>query len=127
MILPIANILAGFLLAAPKLKEWFLKQHIESTEGTLNKFRAPIGIIILLLGIVGLIKRMSLFGIMYEWSWHYGSSFPQGIIAILMGLLLCANFFSKWPTLHVRIMGVSKYGEWLGILGILVALSALFD
>ncbi len=124
MILPIANLLSGFLLAAPKLKEWFLKEHIEKAEGILNKYRTPIGVITLLLGIVGLIKRMSLFGIMYEWSWHYGSSFPQAIIAILMGLLLCADFFSKWPTLHSRIMGMSKYGEWLGLLGVLVAASS---
>ena len=124
MILPIANIVSGFVLASPKLKEWFGKEHIENAEGKLEKLRTPIGVIVLLLGIVGLMKRMS-FIFMYEWSWHYGSSYPQALIAILMGLLLCANFFSRWPALHSKIVAVNQYSEWLGILGILIAIGSL--
>ena len=125
MILPIANIISGFVLAAPKLKEWFAKKDIENAETTLNKFRGHIGVAILILGIVGLIKRMSLFGILYEWSWHYGSSFPQGLIAIVIGLLLCSNFSTKWPTLHSKIVEMNKYSEWLGILGILIGIGSI--
>ena len=125
MILPIANVLTGFVLSAPKLKELFLKQDIEKAEGALNGFRTPIGVAILLLGVVGLLKRASLFGIMYEWSWNYGSSYPQALIAIVMGLLLCANFFSKWPALHSRIMEINKYSEWIGIPGIFICLGSL--
>ena len=125
MILPIANFIVGFVLAAPRIKEWFAKQSIEKVEEPLNKFRFPIGIIILILGIVGLLKRMSLAGLRYEWSWHYGSSFPQALIAIVMGLLLCANFFTKWPTFHTRIMAMKKYSDWLGILGMLMSISSL--
>ena len=122
MILPIVNVIAGFVLAAPKLKEWFAKQHIEGVEGALNRFRAHIGFIVLLVGLVGLLKRMDVV-IRYDWSWHYGSSFPQAIIAIVMGLLLCANFFSKWPAVHSKIMKLNKYSGWIGILGILLSLS----
>ena len=125
MILPITNIVAGFLLGASKIKEWFAKGDIEKAEGSLTKFRTPIGIIILFLGVLGLIKRMSFFGTMYSWSWNYGSSFPQAIIAILMGLLLCANYFAKWPTLHSKIMKMNEYSEWLGILGILIGVGSL--
>ena len=125
MILPIANIISGFVLGAPKLKEWFAKKDIENAEASLNKFRGKIGVIILVLGVVGLIKRMSLFGIMYDWSWHYGSSYPQALIAIVMGLILCANFFTKWPSLHSRIVEMNKYSEWLGILGILIGIGSL--
>jgi len=39
MILPIVNIIAGFILAAPKLKQWFAKQTIETAEGKLNTFQ----------------------------------------------------------------------------------------
>ena len=125
MILPIANIISGFVLAAPKLKEWFAKHDIEHAEGALNKFRLPIGIIILILGIVGLLKRASLAGLSYEAAWHYGSSYPQALIAIVMGLLLCTNLFAKWPTLHSRIMTMNKYSEWLGILGLVIAIGSL--
>jgi len=127
MILPIANVVSGFVLSVPKLKEWFSKGSgdITTAESALNKYRTPLGVIILLLGLFGLIKRMSLFGIMYEWSWHYGSSFPQSIIAILMGLILLAHFFARWPALHARIMQLEKYGDWLGILGILVGFGSL--
>ena len=125
MILPIANVISGFVLGAPKLKEWFAKKDIERAETSLNKFRGKIGVIILVLGIIGLIKRMSLFGIMYDWSWHYGSSYPQALIAIIMGLLLCANFFAKWPSLHTRIVKLNEYSEWLGILGMLVGIGSL--
>ena len=124
MILPIANIIASFVLVAPKLKEWFGKEHIENAEGKLEKFRAPIGVIVLLLGVVGLMKRMS-FIFMYEWSWHYGSSYPQGMVAILMGLLLCANLFSRWPTLHSKIVAMNQYSEWFGILGILIVIGSM--
>ena len=124
MILPIANIISGFLLAAPKLKEWFAKKQIESAQGALHKFRTPIGLIVLLIGLLGLIKRMSLFGIMYEWSWHYGSSFPQALAAIVMGLLLSANFFSTWPPIHSRIITMHKYSEWVGILGMVIGVGS---
>ena len=125
MILPIVNIISGFLLGAPKIKEWFLKQQIEGMEKALMKFRIPIGVIVLLLGIVGILKRMSLAGLMYEWSWHYGSSFPQAIIAIVIGLHLCADFFSRWPILHSRIIKFNKYREWIGILGILIGAGSI--
>lgn len=125
MILPIANIVVGFLLSAPKLKEWFLKQNIESAEASLNKYRTPIGVIILILGIVGFLKRMSWAGIMYEWSWNYGSSFPQSIIAIIMGLVLCANFFSKWSSIHSRVVAMSRHSEWIGIVGIVIGAGSL--
>lgn len=91
----------------------------------MEKFRTPIGIIILVLGVVGLLKRMSLFGMMYGWSWQYGASYPQSLIAIAMGLLLCANFFAKWPALHGKIVEMNKYSEWIGILGILVGVGSL--
>ena len=127
MILPIANIISGFVLAAPKLKEWFGEKHIERAHGALNKWRTLIGVIILVLGIVGLLKRASLAGLRYEWSWHYGSSYPQAIIAIIMGVLLCASLFSKWPTFHSKIVEINKYSEWIGILGILVGASSVLS
>lgn len=127
MILPIANIVSGFVLSAPKLKEWFSKgeEDITKVEKAISKFSTHIGVVILILGVVGLLKRASLFGIMYDWNWHFGSSYPQAIIAILMGLLLCANFFAKWPAFHSKIVELRKYSEWIGILGILIGAGSL--
>ena len=47
MILSIANVIAGFLLAAPKLKEWFAKHYIEQVEVRLNNFKTPIIVVYL--------------------------------------------------------------------------------
>jgi hypothetical protein len=124
MILPIANVVSGFVLSAPKLKEWFAKKEVEGAEGALNKYRTPIGVIVLVLGIIGLLQRMTLAGFMYGWTWSYGS-FPQSIIAIVMGLLLTANFFSKWPAFHAGILKMNHYAEWLGILGIIIGIGSL--
>ena len=123
MILPIVNIIAGFVLAMPRFKNWFAKQSIEAAEVRLNKSRVTIGVVTLILGIFGIIKRSTF---MYEWSWHYGSSYPQAIIAIVIGLLLAIDLFKNKPTIHVHIAQVNKYGDWIGIIGIVAGITAAF-
>lgn len=122
MLIVIVNIIAGFMLAAPMLKKLGGQQQIDQAQGALNNFRGGIGIIALILGVLALLERLSLFG--YYLGLYFG--FPQAIIAILMGLLLAANFFQKYPGMHKFIVSLESYSEWIGILGILIGLSALF-
>jgi tetrahydromethanopterin S-methyltransferase subunit C len=122
MILPIANIVSGFVLAAPKLKTLGMAKDIETAEGKLNRFRGTIGLVILVLGLIALLVRANIFNFYVPYLW---SSYPQAIIAILMGLILSMNFFVKYNAIHQRIVILERHAEWIGILGILVGLFAL--
>lgn len=133
MILPIANIVSGFVLSAPKLKQWFSKGNsnvegdIAKAEGALEQFRTPLGVIVLVLGVLGLLQSLRVFGMMqYGFGFGYGSGYLlQAIIAILMGLILSAHFFARWPAFHARIMQIEKYGDWIGILGMIIGVGSL--
>jgi hypothetical protein len=122
MIIQLSNVVSGFILAAPKLKTLAAKEHVEQAESKLNEFRGTIGLIELVIGVVALLQRM---GIVYFYFPLLGSSYPQALIAIAIGLILSANFFEKWPSVHEQIDKLENYGEWIGVLGIAVGLLSL--
>ena len=122
MLILIVNIIAGFMLAAPMLKKLGGAQEIEKAQSGLNNFRGVIGIIALVLGVIALIQRL---GIVWMYTGLY-DSFPQAIIAIIMGLMLAANFFQKYASVHNFIQSLEKYSEWIGVLGIIIGLSGIF-
>lgn len=121
MIIQVSNIVSGFVLASPKLKELGGKETIEKAESSLNKFRGTIGLIALVLGITALLERMQFempIGLL-------GSSYPQAIIAIVIGLILSARLFAGYPAIQSIIKQLSGYAEWIGIAGIVVGLYSL--
>lgn len=121
MIIQIANIVSGFLLAAPKLKEWGAKQQVEKAQSKLVVYSSTIGIIELVIGVIALLDRMGI--IFYVPS--LGASYPQAIPAILIGLILSARRFEKHPSWKNFIVKISGYQIWLGLIGILVGLWSL--
>lgn len=122
MIIQTANIVSGFLLAAPRIKEWGAKEHIEKAESALNKFRGAIGLVELVLGFLALIERL---GFVYFFIPSFGSSFPQAIPAIAIGAILSAHLFERFPAVHNIIAELKAYEIWIGIVGILVGLGSL--
>lgn len=125
MVLQTANIVAGFVLGASKLKEFGAKEHIEKGEGHLAPFRNMIGIAILVLGVLGLLDRMGIMNIRIPFL-GLGSSYPQALPAIAMGLLLSSHLFQKFTGLHTFIEKMRPYEGWLGIYGILTGLVSIF-
>ncbi len=82
MILQIANIVSGVVLAAPGLKEHGGRALLEKIEHETAPLRENIGVITLVLGIIGLIDRMNFISFYIP---NFGSSYPQAIPAILTG------------------------------------------
>ncbi len=124
MIIQIANIIAGFLLAAPKIKTWVPKsaEHVATAETRLSAFRSVIGIIALVLGLAGLIERL---GIFYFGIDSFGASLPQAIPALLSGLLLARDTFDKFPVVTNFIKNLEPYAAWIGVFAIFAGLGSL--
>lgn len=128
MIIQTANIVSGFLLAAPQLKTFTKSEqligNINSVESTLAKWTKPLGIIELVLGVIALIERVSYSSIV-PYYYNYGSSYPQAIIAILMGLLLASHLFEKKQFIREKINLIRPYSAVIGIIGILIGLFSI--
>ena len=122
MIIQSANIISGFVLAAPKLKEWGGKEYVEAVSMKLNPFSAIIGGVELLLGLLALFERMGFF---YLHVPDFGSSYPQALPAIAIGLILSASYFSGYPSVMKIISELKKYAVWIGIMGIVSGLNSI--
>ncbi len=122
MLIQTTNIIAGFLLAAPKLKQWGGGEHVEGMHEKLLAFSGVIGVIELVLGVLALIERM---GLAYFPIPMFGSSYPQALPAIAIGLILSAHLFEKYPTMHDFITKLKVYEIALGLLGIAVGLGSI--
>ncbi|OGZ07083.1 MAG: hypothetical protein A3C93_01655 [Candidatus Lloydbacteria bacterium RIFCSPHIGHO2_02_FULL_54_17] len=124
MVIQLTNIVAGFALAAPKLKKFGAAAGtVEDAHAKLAPYLGTLGVIELVLGAAALIERLSIahygFG-------GFGSSFPQAAVAILMGLLLAPHLFGRFPAVRNFISGtLVTRAEWIGILGIAIGLGSL--
>lgn len=128
MIIQTANIISGFLLAAPQLKTLVKSEqlvgNIGSAESTLSKWSKPLGIVELVLGVIALVERVS-YSSFIPYYYNYGSSYPQAIIAILMGLLLASHLFEKNQFIKEKIEMLRPYSAGIGIIGILIGLFSI--
>lgn len=118
MIIQLTNIVSGFVLSAPKLKELVGgkgAEHIVAAETKLNAFRGTIGIIELVLGAVGLFERII----------SHGSSFPQSLAALACGALLAPHLFEKYPSMQAYVEKMKPYTIWIGLAGLAIGLGSL--
>jgi hypothetical protein len=122
MIIQIANIVSGFALAAPKLAEFGGKEAIEKVHGAMMPHMKTIGVIELILGLVALIDRMGILTIPIM---NLGSSYPQALPAILIGLVLGGGAFLKNEALSSFVTKLEPYRMHLGIIGIAVGLGSI--
>ncbi len=122
MIIQITNVAAGFVLAAPKLKTFGAKEQIENLEQKLTTFRGTIGVVELVLGVIAFLER---FGILWLDIPFFGASYPQALVAVVMGLILSANLFEKYPVFHEKIKILKENAEWIGLAGIAVGLFSI--
>lgn len=123
MLIQTANIVSGFILSAPKLKELVGgkgAEHIVAAETKLNAFRGTIGVIELIFGAIALIERLSSIHI-----GGIGSSFPQSIVALACGALLAPHLFEKYPAVQTQVKKMEPYTVWIGLAGIVVGLGSI--
>jgi len=118
MLPQIVNIIAGFLLAVPKIMELGVaKNAIKKIESRLRPFEGIIGWVVLILGVGMLIERITFMPIFYRY-YYISGGFAQSIPAILMGLILLADFFRKHKDLDHFIKQIEPYKIWIGFWGI---------
>lgn len=122
MIMQILNIVCGSLLAAPKLKEWGLGPAAERLEGWLGGVREKLGLALLVLGTLALIDRLGILDVPIP---EFGASFPQALPALMLGLLLAAQFSEKYPVLGKFRRSLEPQAVWIGLLGVAVGLGSL--
>lgn len=120
MLPQLINILSGFLLGAPKIKEWFGAERVERAEQFFNPYLNYIGWGTLILGVVTLLDRM---GAVASFN---GSSYPQAIPLILIGLIMTSGFFEeKYPKVHEFIVQIEPYKMYIGLWGIAAGLVSI--
>ncbi len=122
MILQIANIVAGFVLALPGLKNWGGKESLEKIEANVQSMKENIGVITLVLSIIGLVDRMNLISFYIP---NLGASYPQAIPAILTGALLALPKLERFPAVANQVKKLLPYTFGLGLLSVAVGLGSL--
>ncbi len=122
MIIQVANIVSGFALAAPKLAEFGGKEHIEKAHGGMLPYLKTIGIVELILGILALLDRMGIFNMHVM---NFGSSYPQAIPGVLMGLVLASSVFTQYEGVANLIKKIEPHKVTLGLVGIAVGLGSI--
>lgn len=122
MILQVANIVAGFVLALPGLKDWGGKEHLEKIETRVHSIKENIGLGVLILGLVGLVDRLNLISFFIP---EFGSSYPQALSAIISGALLALPKLEGYPILSNQVKKLAPYTFGIGLLSISVGLGSL--
>lgn len=122
MVIQVANTIAGFALAAPKLKEIGAREQIEKAEAALLPYLKMIGVIELILGIVALIERISIASFYVP---AFGSSFPQAFAALALGLILASSVVEDIQALRSTVATLKENAMWVGIIGMAVGLGSI--
>lgn len=123
MILQFVNTISGFVLAAPKLKEFFggkAAEHISTAETKLASFRGTLGTIDLVFGALALFMRV---GFMHGGT--FGASFPQAFAALACGALLSPSLAEKFPSMKSVIEKLKPYEVWVGMGALFVGLGSI--
>ncbi len=118
------NTAGGALAAAPMIKKYLpleVAQKIGALEQRVNAYRGIFGIALMVIGAIGLLQRLDIL-----WLGLGGSSFPQSIALLAVGLSLAPHTFEKWPAVHAYAQKIEPYTEWVGIAAIAVGLGSIF-
>ncbi len=120
----LANLLAGFVLAAPGIERFGLAvEHVRRASAKINSRRNTVGLVILVIGCVGLLNRL---GIIHMQAILGGGGFPQSFMLIGQGLLIAREKFDHVPLLRDFTRKLEPYNEYIGTAGILFGIHAIF-
>lgn len=122
MIIQLGNVVSGFILAAPKLKEMGAKGQIEQAEAKLNPVRGIIGLIVLIASVISFLQSV---GAVYLNYYIFGAGPLQALVGFVIGLILCATWFEKFPKVHEVIVKLKVHEVWIGMVGIVIGIIGL--
>lgn len=122
MILQLANIASGAVLALPGCKAYLNEETFLRLESALKPWRENIGLVMLVLGLIGLLDRLNILPFYIP---EFGSSFPQALPALLTGALLALPKLERYPALAVHIHKLAPYALPLGLISIASGLGSL--
>lgn len=119
MIFQLTNILGGALVHSSYIKRTIQQAPVQNILNRLEIHQPRIGLVILLLGVIALLERISIINVGIS-----GSSFPQALPAILIGLTLSAPSI-KHPLFQRISAALAPYRSLIGIVGIACGLGSL--
>jgi hypothetical protein len=121
MIMQIVNIASGVVGAASLVREKITHQEVHGALDKVHPYEMRIGVVTVVFGLMALVERLGLvhFGL------PLGSSFPQALPAIALGLVLGAPYFERISFLKSIIAFLAPYREWLGLIAIASGLGSL--
>lgn len=121
MLIQLANMLAGFALAAPMFKHVLLPREMTVADNYLRRYHMDIGSMLLLMGLAAFADRAFFhFDIVF-----FGATFPQAVTACLVGSMLAAELFSSQKPVKSILEGLRKHGEWIGFVALLIGFLSL--
>ncbi len=121
MILQIINIASGVVGASSFIKDKITHADAHSALDTVRPYEAKIGLVTAVFGLLALIERL---GLIY-FNLSLGSSFPQALPALLLGLVLGAPYFERIAFLKPIIAHLAPHRQWLGLIAIASGLGSL--
>ena len=121
MLIQLANILGGALLAAPFIIRYVTHTSIDSFFKRISLYQAEIGVGVLLIGFLALIERLGIF----FFNINLGSSFPQALPAIAVGLLLGYPLLKKFGFLESIVSSLERHKVAIGLAAIVVGVGSL--
>jgi hypothetical protein len=121
MILQILNIVGGAIVASGKMAELFGQERVASIKNSVAPYESRLGLVLIVIGLIGLLERLGIFNT----GLRLGSSFPQVIPLIAIGLLLAAPLLEKYPSLKKVTDALQPYSPWIGLAAIACGLGSL--
>lgn len=111
MVLQVLNIASGAVTALPNT----------DIKNKLAPFETRSGLALIVVGLIGLIERL---GIFYT-GLPLGSSFPQVIPLLAIGLLMAAPVLEKYAFLKKIIDMLRPHKKWIGIIALVCGLGSI--
>jgi hypothetical protein len=114
MILQVLNIAGGAIIASPKIAAVVGQERITTIKEKIAPLESRLGLALVFVGLVGLLERVSFF----HTGLNLGSSFPQTLPLIAVGLLMAAPMLEKYPFLQGAITILRPHATWIGLIAI---------
>ena len=121
MIIQIANIIGGLVLSSDFISKRLGSTAVDSFYKRALLYEAEIGVGVLIIGLLALIERLGIF----YFNISLGSSFPQAIPALLVGVVLGEPLTRNLPGMARAADILAPYKGALGLVAILCGLGSL--
>lgn len=121
MIIQTLNLISGFALSGSVLGGINgLRETVTKAEHALSPYKKTLGIVVFVLGILQILDRLDFLQLYF-----LTGGFPQAFFAVAMGVLLAGTGLKMIPGVAKLHAFLWPYRQGIGIVGMLIGLSAL--